>query len=135
MDVFESDKNVYIVTDLCEGKDLFQLYCERNETMREQDAAVLMKTVLKALIHCHSNNIVHRDIKLENIMFNSDDITDFSDIKIIDFGLSKVNNNGFGLLNTVVGKFKNLRIKVNFCNFLNITKELFSYRFTVFYCS
>lgn len=57
--------------------------------MNEVDAAVLIKTIIKALIHCHANNIIHRDIKLENIMFNSKVVTDYSDIQIIDFGLSK----------------------------------------------
>jgi calcium-dependent protein kinase len=71
--------------------------------MKEQDAKVLIKTVIKALIHCHSNGIIHRDIKLENIMFNTNEITDFSDIQIIDFGLSKKLDNSFGLLSTIVG--------------------------------
>ena len=71
--------------------------------MREIDAAVLIKTIIKALIHCHANDVIHRDIKLENIMFNSKDVTDFSDIQIIDFGLSKKKENGFGMLSTIVG--------------------------------
>ena len=39
--------------------------------MAERDAAVLMKTLIKAMIHCHANDIMHRDIKLENIMFGN----------------------------------------------------------------
>lgn len=62
-----------------------------------------MKTLIKALIHCHSNKIIHRDIKLENIMFNSQEVTDFSDIQIIDFGLAAKANNSFGMLSTIVG--------------------------------
>jgi calcium-dependent protein kinase len=39
---------------------------------------------LKAINHCHSQEIAHRDIKPENIL-----ITDSGDLKLIDFGLSK----------------------------------------------
>ena len=45
--------------------------------MSETNAALLMSTVIKALMHCHSNNIIHRDIKLENIMFNSENGDDY----------------------------------------------------------
>ena len=45
-----------------------------------------------ALNYCHSNNIVHRDLKPENFLFVSKD--DDSDLKIIDFGLSKIMNGG-----------------------------------------
>lgn len=43
-----------------------------------------MKTILKAVNHCHSLKICHRDIKPENIMVGEDD-----NLKLIDFGLSK----------------------------------------------
>lgn len=58
----------------------------------EQDAAKLFKQILMALNYCHSNNIVHRDLKPENFLFVSKD--DSSDLKIIDFGLSKIMNGG-----------------------------------------
>mmetsp|Transcript_39975 Transcript_39975/g.39560 ORF Transcript_39975/g.39560 Transcript_39975/m.39560 type:complete len:90 (+) Transcript_39975:198-467(+) len=56
--------------------------------MNEYDCAKLAKTLIKALIHCHSEKIVHRDLKLENIMFADEDESDFSNVKIIDFGLA-----------------------------------------------
>jgi len=71
--------------------------------MMESDAKVLMTTLIKALIHCQANNVMHRDLKLENIMFNTNKIEDYSDIQIIDFGLAKNFDSSFGLLNTVVG--------------------------------
>jgi len=45
---------------------------------------VVMKKLLSAIKHMHANGIVHRDIKLENILLTSE-----GEIKIIDFGLSK----------------------------------------------
>lgn len=90
--------------------------------MQEHDAAVLMQTVIKALIHCHSMGVVHRDIKLENIVFNSMEITDYSDIQVVDFGLSKHRSDNLKLLNTVVGKgLKNIKDCEKFC-ILNINR-------------
>jgi len=44
-----------------------------------------MRQLFKAINHCHASNVVHRDIKPENIMINNED-----DVRLIDFGLSKV---------------------------------------------
>ena len=44
-----------------------------------------MKQLFRAIGHLHANNIMHRDIKPENIM-----ITDEDEVKLIDFGLSKI---------------------------------------------
>ena len=44
-----------------------------------------MKQVVEAVNHCHANNVVHRDIKAENIMITKND-----QVKLIDFGLSAI---------------------------------------------
>jgi serine/threonine protein kinase len=51
----------------------------------EVEACNFMKKLLRAINHCHANSVVHRDIKPENIMIGAD-----NEIKIIDFGLSKI---------------------------------------------
>jgi calcium-dependent protein kinase len=60
-----------------------------------------MKKLISAINHCHANNIAHRDLKPENIMYvgKSDD----SEVKIIDFGLSKKKNSKGISMDTVVG--------------------------------
>jgi calcium-dependent protein kinase len=45
-----------------------------------------MNDVITGILYCHNHNIVHRDIKAENILFASKDLT--SPCKIIDFGIS-----------------------------------------------
>jgi calcium-dependent protein kinase len=47
-----------------------------------------MKSLFLAINHCHSNGVVHRDLKPENIMYK--EAGGFGEVKIIDFGLSKL---------------------------------------------
>jgi len=54
-----------------------------NRKYDEDTTKSLIKSILKGLSYIHSKGIIHRDIKLCNIMLQSDD-----DLKIIDFGLS-----------------------------------------------
>jgi len=47
-----------------------------------------MKQLFEAVNHCHANSVIHRDIKPENIMIIKNE-----QIKLIDFGLSKIKSN------------------------------------------
>lgn len=60
-----------------------------------------MKKIFSVINHMHSKGIVHRDLKLENILFL--DKHPNSEIKLIDFGLSKKCENEAAELNTMVG--------------------------------
>lgn len=88
---FEDDVNVYLVTELCAGGELFDRIIEA-EFFSETVAATVFKQILQALNYCHTMNIVHRDLKPENFLFASKDQD--SDLKIIDFGLSKIMDGG-----------------------------------------
>jgi calcium-dependent protein kinase len=86
---FIEDMRIMIVTEVCDGGELFDRASDKNIT--EKDAAVLMKQILLSLTYLHNIGIAHRDIKPENFLFeNKDD--NCLEIKMIDFGLSKVLN-------------------------------------------
>jgi len=54
----------------------------------ERTAAKIMIQILSAISYCHKRNIVHRDLKLENLVLESNGIE--SNLKVIDFGTSKI---------------------------------------------
>ena len=87
VDYFETMNNLYLVTDLCQGGELFDRICERG-SYYEKDAAHIIRTVLKAVEFLHDRDIVHRDLKPENLLFR--DRSEHSDLLIADFGLSRV---------------------------------------------
>ena len=90
----------YIIMEYINGGDLSN--CLKNymkiysKAFPEETVQYLMKQIISAIKYLHNNNIIHRDLKLENIMVNFDNQYDQnnlnmmkSTIKIIDFGLSQ----------------------------------------------
>ena len=82
----EADK-VYIVSSLCRGGDLAQAL-ELRGCLCEEDAKTVMAGILRGMSHLHSRGVVHRDIKLENILLAKSS-HDMSKVKIIDLGFAK----------------------------------------------
>ena len=74
--------------ELCTGGELIDNKCKDKYQFTDQKAANIFKQLLGALNHIHSQNLIHRDIKPENFLFESK--AKDSDVKIIDFGLSKI---------------------------------------------
>ena len=87
IDVLEDDKHFYVVLEYLEGRDLFE-FMNRN-FMNETKARKIVYSVFRAVKYLHNFGIVHRDIKLENIVMNSRDNLKALP-KLIDFGLSKI---------------------------------------------
>lgn len=88
-DVIETDTRILLSMELVRGGTLRKFILERQHSknpITDEEAAIVMKGILLALNHIHSKGIVHRDLKLDNILI--DDTTDCSTAKIIDFGLS-----------------------------------------------
>lgn len=88
---FEDSKNIYLITELCLGGELFDKIVEC-EFFSEYVAANVFRQILNSIGHLHSLKICHRDLKPENFMIVSkteDDLMQMQ-IKTIDFGLSKI---------------------------------------------
>ena len=97
-ETYNDQKYIYLVMEFVNGKQLFEKITEQeNQTFTETTAARYMKALFNAINHCHSQDIIHRDIKPDNIM-----ITKSDQVKLIDFGLSKATNNNRNLT-TVAG--------------------------------
>lgn len=64
---YETDSAIYLVTEYIEGGELLQRVSS-NGLFSEKEASMVIKCVLEALEYCHKNNIVHRDLKLENLI-------------------------------------------------------------------
>jgi len=86
-DYFETSHNLYLVFDLCTGGELFDRICAKGNYY-ENDAAELVRIIMKAVKYIHDGGIVHRDLKPENLLFRSK--KEDADIMIADFGLSRV---------------------------------------------
>ena len=84
---FEDDKNMYLITEICKGGELFDRIIEE-EFFSEKVAANIFKQMLQPINYCHKRGIAHRDLKPENFLFDTKDPN--SDLKVIDFGLSKI---------------------------------------------
>lgn len=101
VDYFETMNNLYLVTDLALGGELFDRIC-RKGSYYESDAADLIRAVLSAVAYLHDHGIVHRDLKPENLLFRTPE--DNADLLIADFGLSRImDEERFHVLTTTCG--------------------------------
>ena len=69
--------------ELCSGGDLLN-YVRKTKKLDEPRAKYAFKSLIKGLQHCHSRFILHRDIKLDNVLLNLK-----GELKICDFGVAK----------------------------------------------
>jgi len=85
-DVYETNDYLHLVMECLEGGELFDRVTERKR-YSEHDAAEAVRQMLLSLNYLHVNGIVHRDLKLENFLY---DKKGSDHLKLIDFGFSKV---------------------------------------------
>lgn len=82
-ETYETEKHYLFVMELCAGGDLLS-YVRKRRKLNEVLAKYLFKQIIEGIGYIHSKNILHRDIKLENILLD-----DKGHIKIADFGVGK----------------------------------------------
>ncbi len=87
-DIFDNSDYIYIVMEYCSGGDLFSYIEKRNYKLNESKAAEIIHKLSMAVYYLHSYGIIHRDLKPENILMT--DESENADIRLLDFGLSKI---------------------------------------------
>ncbi len=98
VDVFEDDECVHLVTDLCAGGSLFERIIKKKKVgggdrrFAEGDASRMIREILDAVSYMHRRGVAHRDIKAENLLFETTE--DDSPVRVIDFGLARVHVGG-----------------------------------------
>merc|ERR1719265_1112560 len=85
-DVYESKSELHLVMECAGGGELFE-HVTKKKRFSEYEASDALRQMLLALNYIHSHGIVHRDVKLENFIFDS---KSSGHLKLIDFGFSKM---------------------------------------------
>uniref|UniRef100_A0A8C6XC36 Serine/threonine-protein kinase 17B n=1 Tax=Naja naja TaxID=35670 RepID=A0A8C6XC36_NAJNA len=100
-EVYETTNEIILVLEYAAGGEIFNLCLpDLEETIEETAIIRLIRQILEGVCHLHQNNIVHLDLKPQNILLSS--VCPLGDIKIVDFGLSRKIGN-FGELREIVG--------------------------------
>ena len=100
IEVHETTQYIYLVMELCNGgglSDCLEDHMKKNKKpFSEEIVQYLMRQIVSGLNYLHKKNILHRDIKLDNILVNFDDEEDRKNrnmmkakVKIIDFGFAR----------------------------------------------
>lgn len=84
---FQSQSYAIFGLEYCANGNLYN-FLQKKKSLTEEQAKFIFKQILNGMNYLHEQNVLFRDIKLQNILFDSE-----GEIKITDFGLSKPNVN------------------------------------------
>ena len=81
-EVLQTPRHIFIIMEYCEGKDLLDYILTKNK-LSEEESLKFFQQLINALFYLHSQNIAHRDIKIDNMLLDRN-----RNLKLVDFGLS-----------------------------------------------
>ena len=90
-DIYENENYIYIIMEYCSGGDLLSYFEYHEYELPETKVCEIIHKLSMAIYYLHSYGIVHRDLKPENILMT--DLSMQADIRLLDFGLSKIVGN------------------------------------------
>ncbi|CCE65569.1 hypothetical protein TPHA_0L02180 [Tetrapisispora phaffii CBS 4417] len=103
MDYFETKDNIALVTQLCDNNDLYETIID-NEYLPDTSVKAYTACLLSCLSFLHSNDVIHRDLKAENVFFRLHNhsselprtaVPSAHDIILGDFGLATTTNHNW----------------------------------------
>ncbi|KAM4622757.1 serine/threonine-protein kinase 17A-like [Discoglossus pictus] len=87
-EVYETNSEIILVMEYAAGGEIFnQCVADRDEAFTEKDVIRLIRQILQGVHYLHRNNVVHLDLKPQNILLTRGE--PLGDIRIVDFGLSR----------------------------------------------
>lgn len=96
-EVLASRTKIYIILEFVSGGELFDRIVHQGK-LSEKESRRYFQQLIDAVAHCHNKGVYHRDLKPENLLLDSD-----GNLKVSDFGLSALPQQGVGLLHTTCG--------------------------------
>lgn len=89
--MFETPERIFVVMEKLKGDMLEMILSHKNGRLSERVTKFLITQILIALKHLHSRNIVHCDLKPENVLLSSElNVSEYPQLKLCDFGFSRI---------------------------------------------
>ncbi|KAF7848819.1 hypothetical protein BT93_L1536 [Corymbia citriodora subsp. variegata] len=85
---YEDSSHLHLILDLCDSPDLHRAVVSAGP-LPEAEAARIIAQLMRAVAHCHRHGVIHRDIKPDNILFDSRGL-----LRLADFGSAEVIGGG-----------------------------------------
>lgn len=96
-EVLASRTKIYIILEFVSGGELYDKIVLQKK-LPEAESRRYFQQLIDAVAHCHSKGVYHRDLKPENLLLDAD-----GNLKVSDFGLSALSQQGVELLHTTCG--------------------------------
>nr|POE89365.1 isoform 2 of snf1-related protein kinase catalytic subunit alpha kin10 [Quercus suber] len=89
-EVIDTPKEIYFVMEYAKKGDLLEYILDMGK-LQEEEARKIFQQIISGVEYCHENYVVHRDLKPDNLLLDSE-----QNVKITDFGLSNIMSDGQG---------------------------------------